>query len=101
MKPIYLLLLLTMTACATPSQVNETYRSDSLDGTAFDKVLIVGIAGSANTRRLFEDALAARKAELLKKWEQAAIRTKLRELEYSLKMQRKRVELLLMQAQAA
>ena len=49
----------------------------------------------------FEDALAARKAELLKKWEQAAIRTKLRELEYSLKMQRKRVELLLMQAQAA
>ena len=49
----------------------------------------------------FEDALAARKAGLLKKWEQAAIRTKLRELEYSLKMQRKRVELLLMQAQAA
>ena len=49
----------------------------------------------------FEGALAVRKAELLKKWEQAAIRTKLRELEYSLKMQRKRVELLLMQAQAA
>ena len=49
----------------------------------------------------FEDALAMKKAHLVEKWEQAAIHTKLRELEYSLKMQRKRVELLLMQLQAA
>ena len=48
-----------------------------------------------------EDVLATKKAALAAKWEQAAVRTKLCELEYSLKMQRKRVELLLMQLQAA
>jgi stearoyl-CoA desaturase (delta-9 desaturase) len=48
-----------------------------------------------------EGALVQRKEKLLKKWEQAAVRTKLRELEYSLKMQRKRVELLMMQLQTA
>ena len=46
-------------------------------------------------------ALAVRRAALMEKWEQAAIRTRLRELEYSLKMQRKRVELLMMQLQVA
>jgi stearoyl-CoA desaturase (delta-9 desaturase) len=51
-------------------------------------------------REELEGALAEHKAKLIEKWEQAAIHTKLRELEYSLKMQRKRVELLLMQLQA-
>ncbi len=48
-----------------------------------------------------EGALAEKRAALVEKWEQAAIRTRLRELEYSVKMQRKRVELLMMQLQAA
>jgi stearoyl-CoA desaturase (delta-9 desaturase) len=52
------------------------------------------------TRDDFEDALAERKAMLLNKWERAALHTRLRELEYSLKMQRKRVELLMLQMQA-
>jgi stearoyl-CoA desaturase (delta-9 desaturase) len=45
-------------------------------------------------------ALAEKRAKLAERWEQAAIRTRLRELEYSLKMQRKRVELLMLQLQA-
>ena len=46
-----------------------------------------------------EDVLAERKAALREKWEHAALRTRLRELEYSLKMQRKRVDLLMQQLQ--
>jgi stearoyl-CoA desaturase (delta-9 desaturase) len=49
----------------------------------------------------FEDALAEKKAALLQKWERAAVRTRLKELEYSLRMQRKRVELLMLQMQVA
>ncbi|MEE4661566.1 MAG: acyl-CoA desaturase [Halieaceae bacterium] len=49
---------------------------------------------------VLEGALAEKKARLISKWEQAALRTSLRELEYSLKMQRKRLELLMMQLQA-
>ena len=45
-------------------------------------------------------ALAEKRAKLAERWEQAAVRTRLRELEYSLKMQRKRVELLMLQLQA-
>ena len=41
-----------------------------------------------------------RKRALAEKWQRAALRTKLKELEYSLKMQRKRVELLMLQMQA-
>ncbi|MEP5765039.1 MAG: fatty acid desaturase [Halieaceae bacterium] len=48
-----------------------------------------------------EDALTQKRAALQEKWEQAAVRTRLRELEYSMKMQCKRVELLMMQMQAA
>jgi len=47
-----------------------------------------------------EDALAERKQALLLKWQHAAVHTRLRELEYSLKMQRKRIELLILQLQA-
>ncbi len=46
-----------------------------------------------------EDALEERKARLQQKWEHAALRTKFKELEYSLKMQRKRVTLLIEQVQ--
>lgn len=46
-----------------------------------------------------EDALEARRQQLLEKWEHAALRTRLQELEYSLKMQRKRIGLLLQQVQ--
>ena len=46
------------------------------------------------------DALAEKRDRLLVKWERAAVRTRLRELEYSLKMQRKRVEILMLQLQA-
>lgn len=45
------------------------------------------------------DALEARRQQLLDKWEHAALRTRLQELEYSLKMQRKRLGLLLQQVQ--
>ena len=44
-------------------------------------------------------ALEEKKMHLQQKWERAALRTKLKELEYSLKMQRKRVSLLMEQLQ--
>jgi stearoyl-CoA desaturase (delta-9 desaturase) len=44
-------------------------------------------------------ALEEKKAHLQHKWETAALRTRLKELEYSLKMQRKRVGLLVQQLQ--
>jgi stearoyl-CoA desaturase (delta-9 desaturase) len=47
-----------------------------------------------------EDALEQRKRVLREKWEQAAVRTHFKELEYSLRMQRKRVQLLMLQMQA-
>lgn len=47
-----------------------------------------------------EDALAARRLQVLDKWEHAAVRSKLRELEYALKNQRKRLGMLLQQLQA-
>jgi stearoyl-CoA desaturase (delta-9 desaturase) len=48
-----------------------------------------------------EDALAEKTAVLREKWQRAALHTRLRELEYSLKMQSERVELLIMQMQSA
>jgi stearoyl-CoA desaturase (delta-9 desaturase) len=48
-----------------------------------------------------EGALAEKKAALRQKWQRAAVRTRLKELEYSLKMQRKRIELLMLQMQVA
>lgn len=47
-----------------------------------------------------EGALEARRLHLLDTWEHAALRSKLRELEYALKNQRKRLEMLLQQMQA-
>jgi stearoyl-CoA desaturase (delta-9 desaturase) len=44
-------------------------------------------------------ALEQRKTRLQKKWQNAALRTRLKELEYSLKMQQKRLALLMQQAQ--
>jgi stearoyl-CoA desaturase (delta-9 desaturase) len=44
-------------------------------------------------------ALEHRKTRLQKKWQNAALRTRLKELEYSLKMQQKRLALLMQQAQ--
>ena len=44
-----------------------------------------------------EDALGERRAALQQRWEQAALRTQFKELEYSLKMQRKRLRLLIQQ----
>ncbi|MFU8765253.1 MAG: fatty acid desaturase [Haliea sp.] len=46
-----------------------------------------------------EDALEARRLHMLEKWEHAAVRSKLRELEYALKNQRKRMGMLLQQMQ--
>jgi stearoyl-CoA desaturase (delta-9 desaturase) len=48
-----------------------------------------------------EGALEEHKRAIMEKWKQAAVRTRLKELEYSLKMQSKRVELLMLQMQAA
>jgi stearoyl-CoA desaturase (delta-9 desaturase) len=45
------------------------------------------------------DALEEKKQLLQQKWETAALRTKFKELEYSLKMQRKRLGLLMQQVQ--
>jgi stearoyl-CoA desaturase (delta-9 desaturase) len=45
------------------------------------------------------DALEERKHDLQQKWENAALHTKLKTLEYSLKMQRKRLSLLMEQVQ--
>ena len=45
------------------------------------------------------DALELKRAHLQHKWESAALRTRLKALEYSLKMQRKRLGLLMQQAQ--
>lgn len=44
-----------------------------------------------------EDALDERRAALQQRWEQAALRTQFRELEFSLKMQQKRLALLMRQ----
>ncbi len=49
-------------------------------------------------RAALGDALEERRAMLSRRWEKAALRTKLKELEYSLKMQRKRLTLLVQQA---
>jgi len=46
-----------------------------------------------------EDALEERKVKLQQKWENAAVHTRFKELEYSLKMQRKRLVLLMQQMQ--
>jgi stearoyl-CoA desaturase (delta-9 desaturase) len=46
-----------------------------------------------------EGAIEERKEALMKKWEHAALRTKFKELEYSLKMQRKRIAILMQQVQ--
>lgn len=46
-----------------------------------------------------EGAFEERRAALRKKWEQAILRTKFKELEYSLKMQRKRLAMLVQQVQ--
>ncbi|MEH6569225.1 MAG: acyl-CoA desaturase [Halioglobus sp.] len=46
-----------------------------------------------------EGALEERKLRLAQKWEQAAVRTQFKELEYSLKMQRKRLGFLMQQMQ--
>ena len=50
-------LLLGLVACATSSQVTETYRVDDLAGTRFEQVLVVGIASTSSSRRRFEDAV--------------------------------------------
>jgi stearoyl-CoA desaturase (delta-9 desaturase) len=47
-----------------------------------------------------EDAIGEHRAALQQKWEQAALRTRLRELEFSLKMQQKRLGLLMAQLPA-
>jgi stearoyl-CoA desaturase (Delta-9 desaturase) len=48
-----------------------------------------------------ETALDQRKQKLQQKWQHAALRMRLQELEYSLKMQRKRLELLILQASSS
>ena len=50
-------------------------------------------------RELLGDALEEKKQRLQQKWEHLALRTKLKELEYGLKMQRKRLGLLMQQVQ--
>jgi stearoyl-CoA desaturase (Delta-9 desaturase) len=51
------------------------------------------------TKTELGDALEEQKHLLQLKWEQAAVRTQFKELEYSLKMQRKRLDLLMQQIQ--
>jgi len=48
-----------------------------------------------------ECAIDRERQKLQDKWQRAAVRTRFRELEYSLKMQRKRLELLILQATSA
>jgi stearoyl-CoA desaturase (Delta-9 desaturase) len=48
---------------------------------------------------LFEGAIEERKLRLQEKWQRAALRTQFKELEYSLKMQRKRLALLMQEMQ--
>ena len=50
-------------------------------------------------RELIGGALEEKRLKLQQKWETAALRTKLKELEYGLKMQRKRLSLLMQQVQ--
>ena len=49
------------------------------------------------TKEQLSDALEEGKLHLQQKWEHAALLTKLKTLEYSLKMQRKRISLLMEQ----
>jgi len=48
-----------------------------------------------------ENALDKRRERLQRKWQHAALRVRLHELEYSLKMQHKRLQLLMLQAGSA
>ena len=50
-------------------------------------------------RNALEDALSEKRQQLQEKWDNAALLTRFRELEFSLKMQRKRVALLMEQVQ--
>lgn len=47
----------------------------------------------------FEDAVEERKLRLREKWRRAAVHTQFKELDYALKMQRKRLGLLMQQMQ--
>jgi stearoyl-CoA desaturase (delta-9 desaturase) len=60
-----------------------------------------GLQGERYERKItqLEDALEERKLRLSQKWRQAAVRTQFKALEYSLKMQRKRLGLLMQQMQ--
>ena len=51
------------------------------------------------TKEQLGGVLEVKKLHLQQKWDQAALRTRLKELEYSLKMQRKRISLLMQQLQ--
>jgi stearoyl-CoA desaturase (delta-9 desaturase) len=51
--------------------------------------------------KLKEEWYAGKKAEIQQKWEDASFRTRFKEIEYRLKMQRKRMRLLMAQAAAA
>ena len=51
------------------------------------------------TKEQLGGVLEEKKLHLVQKWERASLRTRLKELEYSLKMQRKRIGLLMQQLQ--
>ena len=51
--------------------------------------------------KLKEEWYEDKKAELQQKWEDASFRTRFKEIEFRLKMQRKRMSLLMAQAAAA
>jgi stearoyl-CoA desaturase (delta-9 desaturase) len=73
-------------------------RKAALGGALEQKRELLGGALEQKKEQL-GGALGERKLRLQQKWESAALRTKLKELEFSLKMQRKRLSLLMQQAQ--
>ncbi len=57
-------LALGLSACADSMSVVKTFHDGSYDGTFFSNFLVINVAGSSNSRTLFERALVARLGDL-------------------------------------
>jgi len=53
-------LALGLSACAESTSVVKTYHDGSYDGTFFDNFLVITVAGSSDSRTLFEKTLVSR-----------------------------------------
>ncbi len=57
-------LALGLSACAESTRVAKTFHDGSYDGTFFSNFLVIAVAGSSNSRTLFERTLVSRLGDL-------------------------------------